>query len=121
MSDLELGMKYDIPTLAKDYGKLTIYIDSQTVTVEAAADTLLEIKRMMDDAGVPFAFVDFTLQYPRPEEDGARPDGTVMVLGFPYADIRPDGLTDRVQTAYEAAQTYYNEQDAIKGAEATDW
>lgn len=121
MADLELGKEYDILPLAQNYGKLTIYIDRDTVTVKEAAKVLLDIMCRMDGAGVPFRFIDFTLQYPRPEEEGARPDGAVMVLDLLYTDIYEEGMEDRVQTAYEAALAYYNEQDVLKAAEPTEW
>ncbi len=121
MASLEIGKNYDVAELAETYGHLTIYIDSDTVTVENAAGILLQLKQLLDHADVPFFSIDFTLQYPRSEEDGARLGEAVMVLGFPYEDIHTDGMAERVQTAYEAALAYYAERDAIKGAEATEW
>lgn len=121
MADLEPGKEYDILALAKNSGKLTVYIDRDTVTVEEAARILLELKSRMDDAGVPFHCIDFTLQYPRPEKEGARPDGTVMALDFLYTDIYEEGMADRMQAAYEAALAYYQAQDTRKDAEPTEW
>ncbi len=120
IADLELGKEYDILSLAKNSGKLTIYIDSDTVTVENAAKVLLEIRTRMDSAGVAFHFIDFTLQYPRPKDESARPDGSVMVLDFLYTDIYDEGMVDRVRTAYEAALAYYSEQDALKTGEPSE-
>ena len=120
MASLEIGKEYDVAALARDYGKLTIYVDSDTITVEKTAEILLHIKQLMDDAGVPFFAIDFTLQYPLPEE-GMRPDKAVMVLNYPYANIYADGMAERVQAAYETALAYYAEQDAVKGAEAAEW
>ena len=52
---------------------------------------------------------------------GARPDGTVMMLGFPYDDMHSERMADRAQTAYDAALADYNEKDTIKDAEPTEW
>ena len=72
---------------------------------------MLGIKTIFDDAGVPFVAMDFTLQYPLPEE-GMRPDGEVSVDGFLYDAIYEDGMIERVAEADRALKAYYAEQDA---------
>lgn len=110
-STLVLDGVYDIRELGRQAGHLIIYVESDTVTIEKAAEIMHEIKEIFDDAGVPFVAMDFTLWYPRPEE-GQRPDGEVSVADFPYDAIYEDGMIDRVEKADKALKAYYAEQDA---------
>ena len=74
---------------------------------------MVDLKNQFDDAGIPFAAMDFTLQYPRTEES-RRPEGEVSVAQFPYSDIREEGMVDRVKAADHALREYYAQQDEIK-------
>jgi len=112
-STLVLDKLYDIRELGKQAGHLIIYVESDTVTIEKAAEVMLEIKKIFDDAGVPFVAMDFTLWHPRPEE-GQRPKGEVSVADFQYGEIYEDGMTGRVEEADEALKACYAAQDAKK-------
>ena len=112
-STLVLDQIYDIRELGRQAGHLIIYVESDTVTVEKAVEIMLHIKAIFDEAGVPFVAMDFTLQYPLPEE-GMRPDGEVSVADFQYGEIYEDGMTGRVEEADEALKAYYAAQDAKK-------
>ena len=112
-SMLNLDKIYDIRELGRQAGHLIVYVESDTVTIEKAAEIMLSIKTIFDDAGVPFVAMDFTLQYPLPEE-GMRPDGEVSVDGFLYDAIYEDGMIERVAEADRALKAYYAEQDAKK-------
>lgn len=106
-AELEPDGLYDIPQLGAQAGHLTVYVEEETVTVERAADLLLEIKRLMDAGGVPFYAIDLVLESPRPE-NGTRPETYIETKDFLYADIYPDGLTKRVQASHEATQAFYD-------------
>ncbi|MBR2894286.1 MAG: hypothetical protein IKC03_01330 [Oscillospiraceae bacterium] len=110
-SMLILDKIYDIRELGRQAGHLIVYVESDTITLEKAVEIMLGIKTIFDDAGVPFVAMDFTLQYPLPEE-GMRPDGEVSVNGFLYDDIYEDGMIERVEEADRALKAYYAEQDA---------
>ena len=110
-SMLILDKIYDIRELGRQAGHLIVYVESDTITVEKAVEIMLGIKTIFDDAGVPFVAMDFTLQYPLPEE-GMRPDGEVSVDGFLYDAIYEDGMIERVEEADRALKAYYAEQDA---------
>ena len=112
-STLVLDKIYDTRELGRQAGHLIIYVESDTVTVEKAVEIMLHIKAIFDEAGVPFVAMDFTLQYPLPEE-GMRPDGEVSVADFQYGEIYEDGMTGRVEEADEALKAYYAAQDAKK-------
>ena len=109
--ELVVDKLYDIPELGKRAGHLYIYVDSEVVTVEQAADIMLDIKNRFDQANVPFMAMDFTLQYPRPNHD-PRPVGHVSVSQFLYEDIYEDGMVERVARADKALKVLYAELDA---------
>lgn len=111
--ELILDKGYDIRELGRQAGHLVIYIDSDIVTIETAAEIMLDIKARFDDAGVPFAAMDFELQYPRPT-DGKRPEGDVSVAQFLYEDIYEDGMVERVEAADKALKEYYAKLDSKK-------
>ena len=94
--ELVLDKIYNIQELGKQAGHLVIYVEDNTVTIERAAQIMLDIKDQFDAAGIPFVAMDFTLQYPRPKE-GQRPQGEVSVADFPYDEIYDDEMPDRVK------------------------
>jgi len=119
-SELELDRKCseaELKGLGAEYGKLTLYTDSDDVSVERAAEILADVKARLDNAGITFASIDFTLQYPRDEEnDGKRPEGEIYLLNFPAEDCAEEGLAERVQKAYDEAKAYYDELDGKEAA-----
>lgn len=115
-NELELDGIYDVNELGAKAGKLTIYIYDDTVTVERLAEIILDIKGMLDDAGVRFYVLDCVLEYPKPES-GEWKEGRVEVMDFLCSDIYEEGLVERVQASNDAAEKYYNEMDAVKQEE----
>ena len=115
-NELELDGIYDVNELGAKAGKLTIYVYEDTVTVERLAEIILDIKGMLDDAGVRFYVMDCVLEYPKPES-GEWKQGRVEVMDFLSSDIYEEGLVERVQASNEAAEDYYDEMDAIKKEE----
>lgn len=111
--ELILDGIYDVGELGAKAGKLTIYIYDDTVTAERLAEIILDIKGMLDDAGVSFYIMDCVLEYPKPES-GQWQQGRVEVMDFLYADIYEEGIVERVQASNDAANDYYDEMDAIK-------
>lgn len=117
--ELELDMDYDIKALAAKAGHLTVYVYDKVVTTEHLSVMLLELRRVFDEAGVPFYAVDFVIEYPR-AEDGTQKEGRVEVMNFLYEDIYEEGLIERVEKSNKKAIAYYAEQDAVKEAEIID-
>ena len=109
-NELELDKIYNIQELGQQAGHLIIYIENDTVTLEKATKIILDIKSIFDNASIPFKAMDFTLQYPRPEE-GKRPEGEISVAHFPYEEIYEDGIIERVKEADKILKAYYEEQD----------
>ena len=111
--DLEVNGIYDVRELGARAGHLTYYLQMESPSLEQIAHWLLEIRRMMDDARVPFVDIDLSLRY-LPDADGTRPHSDLYVLHFPYEDIYEEGLADRVKAANAAAIAYYAELDKLK-------
>ena len=109
--DLVLDQIYDIRELGRQAGHLIIYVESETISFELAAQIMLDIRAEFEKANIPFRAMDFVLQLPLPEE-GPRPDEEVRVKDFQYEDIYQENLIDRIKAAHEELDAYYAEQDA---------
>lgn len=109
--DLILDQIYDIRELGRQAGHLIIYVESETISFELAAQIMLDIRAEFEKANIPFRAMDFVLQLPLPEE-GPRPDEEVRVKDFRYEDIYQENLIDRIKAAHEELETYYAEQNA---------
>lgn len=116
MEDLTLDAFYNVNELGAKAGKLTIYIEDETVSVERLSEILLDIREIFDDAGVSFYITDCVLEHPK-AEDGTRSDSRVEVMDYLYADIYEAGMTERVRASNEAAVAYYAQQDGLKSGE----
>lgn len=112
-NDLELDGIYDVGELGAKAGKLTIYIWDDTVTVERLAEIMLDMKKLLDDAGVRFYIMDCVLEYPKPE-DGEWKQDRVEVMDFLCSDIYEEDMVERVRAANDAAGDYHDQMDAIK-------
>lgn len=113
ISTLVLDGEYDIRQLGRDYGKLCIYIHDPEVSVERAAEVLLELKAYMDAQGLPFHAIDFHLCEPRNAE-GQNVGDQIILLEFLYSDIYEEGLLERVQTCWNITQEHHAIQDGLK-------
>lgn len=111
--DLIIDHIYDIRELGAQAGRINIYVDSETVTPELAAEMMLNIRAIFDQAGVPFRAMDFVLQLPLPEE-GPRDDLEVRVENFAYEDIHAEGMVDRVIANDAETRACYAELDKEK-------
>ncbi len=114
--ELILDAEYDINELGKKAGHLTVYAYDETVSTGRLSVMLLELRRVFDEAKLPFYVVDFVLEHPR-NEDGTQKEGRVEVMNFLYNDIYEKGLTERVEQSNAKAVAYYAEMDAVKEAE----
>ena len=119
--DLTLDAFYDVNELGAKHGKLTIYIDDDTVSYERLSEILLDIRRIFDDSGVKFYVIDCVLEYQKNEDSSKKQEGRVEVREFLYADIYEDGMVERVKASDEAANAYYDEQDAEKLKEIQEY
>ena len=113
-SQLELDKEYDIQQLGKDCGKICLYIHDPEVSVERAAELLLEVKTYLDEKQVPFHAIDFHLCEPRNEE-GQNVGQQITLYDFLYTAIYEDGLLERVEEHWDAARKHHAIQDAESG------
>ena len=113
MEDLIPNGTYDVRELGSQAGHLIYYLQEEDPSLERLAHWLLEIRRLMDQANVPFVDIDLSLRYLRDEEDN-RPASDLYVLRFPYEDIYEEGLLQRVAQANADAIAYYDELDKLK-------
>lgn len=97
---LVLDKEYDLLALGAKIGVLDVSIEDDVVSEERAAAILLEIKVLMEEAGVPFTKVNLTLRYPQPSDpEEKRKEGRVVLEAFLREDIYADGLVERVRSA----------------------
>ena len=115
-SDLVNDKFYNVGELGAKNGELVLYIDSDVVTNEKAAEILLKTKELMDQSGISFYSVQFCLRYPPydAEKSYERPEGEIDLKDFLYTDIYEEGMVERVIKCAEDTQNYYNEQDKEK-------
>lgn len=110
--DLILDHEYDIYELGRKAGKVTLYVCDDEISIDRAAQVLLEVRDAFDRAGVPFYAIDFVLMAPK-AEDGIWSDEQIGVQDFLYSDIYEEGLVDRLGQAYADLQAYYESQDKL--------
>ena len=115
-SELVNDRFYNVGELGATNGKIVLYIDSNTVTNERAAEILLKTKELLDQSGISFYSVHFVLRYPPhdPEKSYARPEGEIDLKDFLYTDIYEQGMPERIAKCAEDTRNYYNEQDKEK-------
>lgn len=103
--DLILDHNYDPRELGAQAGRLVVYVYSQELTHEIAAQVLLNIRAEFDKANTPFRVIDFTLQHPRTEE-APWDEEYIGLESFPYDQITAEGLVDRVKQGDQELKTY---------------
>ena len=113
ISSLILDEEYDVWELGRDHGKLCIYIHDPEISVERAAEVLMEFKAYMDTQGLSFHAIDFYLCEPRNAE-GQNAGQRITLYEFLYSDIREEGLIDRIQLHWNIAQEHSAIQDGLK-------
>ena len=117
IEDLELDGIYNPAELGAQAGHLVLYVTEDTLSFERAAEIMLDIRRIMDDAGVGFYAMDFVLEYPRNEDGTRNSEDQIDVNNFLYEDIYEEGLVERVAAADKATKEYYAEMDKLKFGE----
>ncbi len=100
---------YDVRELGRQAGLLTVYIDTEDLTAEFAAEALLRIKALANLGMVPFYAVELTL------ENSAHEYYPVGV--FRSTDIYEEGLVERVKTSHQKKEELNAIEDKKKLAE----
>ena len=115
---LELDKIYDVKELGRVAGVLTVYTMDDEVTVERAAEIMLHIREIFDDAGVPFRMLDFVLRTPKPEDEASWPD-TAVYATLSYENLQPEGMEERIRESHQSILAEYAKMDQEKFAEET--
>lgn len=113
LEELVIDGEYDVRELGARCGHLVVYVESEDLTYETAAEIMLNIRAMFDAEGIPFRALDFVLQLPKPEE-GPWPEEDIRVDHFPYEEIVAEGLEARLEKAHEELMAYYEYLDSQK-------
>ena len=113
-NSLELDKIYNVSELGQQAGHIVIYVESDIVSIEKAAEIILDIKSYFDEANIPFVAMDFTLQHIKSEDDTRIDDEEIHVKDFLYKDIYSENMNDRVLDAHNALTKYYEELDKEK-------
>lgn len=99
---------YDIAQLGEMAGLLVIYVDTENVSPENAADILLEINSLMEQGGVPFYAIDLTLSTTEPDYADRE---HYVIMNFHRSDIYEDGLITRVENNHQQTEARWAELD----------
>ena len=102
--ELVMDAFYNASELGARAGKLTFYIEDDTVSHERMAEILLGIRKCFDEAGVGFCVIDCVLNPTQESDTGIQ---QIEVMEFRYSDIYEDGLVERVIEADNAAKEFY--------------
>ncbi len=100
ISYLQVDGQYDVLELAAQYGEL-YYADEMCSlnSYEEAAECLLTMKQVMDDAGLPFVHASL-MQATKPGlEDGSY----LRIYNFPTVEIYEENLAERLQIHAETS------------------
>ena len=108
--ELTRNGSYDVRELGAQAGHLVYYLQEPHPSLVRLTHWLLEIRRLMDEAGVPFVAIDLHLR-DLPDEEGVRQDSDLYVLHVPYGDIHEEDALQRVTDANRAAIAYYAQMD----------
>lgn len=106
IQELQLDAEYDISKLSGQYGTVTLTVTTDDVTLKTAETSLLELRRIMEDANIPFCSVDLWVLSANKNENG-NPTNTLHILNFAWDDIYAEDLEERAQNALEATTAYY--------------
>lgn len=111
-SELVVDGEYDILELGARHGGLYINIRDEDVSYARGAEILRDIAARLEEAGIPFYAVDFTIQKPK-REDGTVEDVSLWLLDFPAAEIGGDDLEERVRLGHQRTMDYFGEENKI--------
>lgn len=94
-ASLELDKVYNIQVLGAEHGRLVLSLHDEQVTVERAAELLLELKEYLDEKGLPFRGIHFSLRQPL-NTQGQNTGSQLQLVDFLYEDIYEERLTERI-------------------------
>lgn len=105
---LILDGDYDFREFAAKYGRITFYAHDPEVTVERAAEILLELKAYLDEQEIPFRAIEFDLK----SQNGS--EKYIELVDILYEEIYEDGLVERVTEYNDAIHAHYEKLDEAR-------
>lgn len=114
MEELVIDGVYDEDEIARTAGHIIFYMQDEDVSFETAARSMLRLKEILTESGIPFFAMDFVLRLPREEGQPGAGGPTIHVTNFLSSDIVEDGMVGRVRAAHEALEAHYARLDAQK-------
>lgn len=112
-AELIVDGEYDILELGERHGGLYINVRDEDVSYARGAEILNDIAGRLEEAGIPFYAVDFTLQKPK-REDGIREDISLWLLDFPAADIGDADFEQKVREGHTRTMEYFGEENLLR-------
>ncbi len=106
--ELELDKEYDISSLSGEYGTVNLTVTSRDVSLHTAAESLLRLKEIMEKANLPFKSAELWILSEETDEFD-QPTEQLHILNFGWDDIYEEGMEERVQSAIDATNAYYNQ------------
>ncbi len=106
---MQIDGEYDISELSPEYGTITLEVKTDAVTLETAATSLLELRRIMEEAQLPFCSVELWV-FPLAQKEKENLTEPLHILNFGWADIVADGLEEKPQQALENTYAYYGDR-----------
>ena len=87
---LETDKVYDIDEISALYGTLVMSFEEEEGGMNEFADKMMEIKRLCDDRGIKFAYIDLQSTV------NGLSFGGINIDSFPYSEITGDNLAERL-------------------------
>lgn len=103
MEDLELDRRYDLKEMGAHCGNLILYMESPHPSLEEAGETLLQLRKDMDAAGVKFRTVELAIREPLETRKEAN---SINLYFFPYEQIKPEGLEENLKRVQAETKEY---------------
>lgn len=91
---LEPDGSYDLSELSAKIGKLSVRVELDDISAEAAADILMEVKYLMEEKGLIFSQVDLLILGSEQRDQKER--NSLYLQSFPYKDIGEQDLQQKI-------------------------
>ena len=105
MTRLEPDKDYDVAQLGAQYGYLSIsmYVQPEQLTAEYAAEQLLQMKKLLDEADIGFVFVDLFMTVSESKDA----DAGLGINGITPADLETEDPASRLRQMREEQRDYW--------------
>ena len=88
---------YDVKKLGKTNGRIVLYVNTDSITAEKAAEIMLVTKSLLCEANISFYSMCLCLRHPvSNEKTYERPEGSIYIKDFLSADIYEEGIVEKI-------------------------